>query len=73
MPTIGERIKAARIRKVMGQAELARAAGISPVTLFRIETGAHTPRPVTIRKIAAALGVDAAELALGAEEEARAA
>jgi transcriptional regulator with XRE-family HTH domain len=61
--TVGERIKAARERKVWGQAELARAVGVSPNTLYRIEAGASTPRPATIRKIAEILGVDPAELA----------
>ena len=58
----GERIKAARARKVWGQAELAREAGISPNTLYRIEVGGHEPRPATIRKIARVLGIDPAEL-----------
>lgn len=61
--TVGERIKAARERKVWGQAELARAAGLSPNTLYRIENGTHRPRPITIRKLAEALGLDPAELA----------
>lgn len=58
----GERIKTARERKVWGQAELARAAGLSPNTLYRIEVGDHAPRPATIRKIAEALGIDPADL-----------
>jgi transcriptional regulator with XRE-family HTH domain len=61
--TVGERIKAMRERKVWGQAELARKAGISPNTLYRIEAESHKPRPVTIRRIAEALSVDPAELA----------
>jgi transcriptional regulator with XRE-family HTH domain len=61
--TVGDRIKAARERKVWGQAELARAVGITPNSLYRIENGMHAPRPATIRKIAEVLGVDPAELA----------
>lgn len=61
--TVGERIKAVRESKVWGQAELARKAGISPNTLYRIENGTHQPRPITIRKLAEALGVDPARLA----------
>lgn len=63
--TPGERIKAARERKVWGQAELARMAGISPNTLYRIEAGTHTPRPVTIRRIAEVLGIEPGELVRG--------
>lgn len=59
---IGERIKRVRERKSWGQAELARQAGISPNTLYRIEKGTHPPRPVTVRKLAQALGVEPAEL-----------
>ena len=59
---IGKRIKAIRERKVWGQAELARAAGMSVNTLYRIEAGQHVPRPATIRKLAQALGVPAEEL-----------
>jgi len=59
---VGKQIRAARRRKVWGQAELARQAGITPTTLWRIEAGANEPLPVTVRKIAKALGVDPAEL-----------
>ena len=56
--TIGERIQAARERKVYARSELAKLAGLSYMGLYRIETGMRQPRPSTIRKIAAALGVD---------------
>lgn len=55
--TVGQRIRATREQMVWGQAELARAAGISPTALYMIETGQRQPRPATIRKIAQALGV----------------
>ena len=45
------------------KAELARKVGITPTSLYRIETGIHTPRPATIRKIAEVLGMDPGELA----------
>jgi transcriptional regulator with XRE-family HTH domain len=62
MSTVGERIKQARRRAVLGQAELAEKAGISVAGLWQIEHGQREPRPATIRKIAAALGVPATEL-----------
>lgn len=48
-----------------GQAELARAAGITPNALWQIEKGLRDPRPATIRKIAAVLGIEAVSLASG--------
>lgn len=59
---VGERIRAARLRASWGQAELARAAGVSPNTIWKIEAGAHTPRPATVRAVAAVLGVAVTEL-----------
>lgn len=64
---VGTRIKHWRERKVLGQAELAAKAGISVTGLSRIELGQRKPRPSTVRKIAEALGVDAAML-MGIEE-----
>ncbi|MHB1004079.1 MAG: helix-turn-helix domain-containing protein [Chloroflexota bacterium] len=60
--TIGQMIRTTRERKVLGQNELARKAGISINTLYRIEAGMHKPRPATIRKIAEALGIPPEEL-----------
>jgi transcriptional regulator with XRE-family HTH domain len=68
MSTTGERIRQAREQAVWGQAELARAAGLSPAGLWQIEHGQRQPRPATIRKIAAALGVSPADL-LGDERK----
>lgn len=62
MSETGARIKAARQRAVYGQAELARAAGITPNALWQIENGRREPRPAMIRKLAAALGIDPASL-----------
>lgn len=61
--TIGDRIRAARKRAVWGQAELARKAGISVNAMWQIENGRRQPRPATLRKIAAALGVAPSKLA----------
>ena len=70
MDGVGERLRAARMRKVWTQADLARESGIPIVTLSRIENGHHqgTPRQSTIRKLAAALEVDPAWLLLGEGE-----
>jgi transcriptional regulator with XRE-family HTH domain len=62
MDNVGARIKAARERAVYGQAELARAAGITPNGLWQIEKGLREPRPATIRKIAQALGIEPSSL-----------
>lgn len=56
---MAERIRYLRQRKVMTIAELAEKAGIPAwQTLQAIETGKQQPRPSTLRKIAAALGVE---------------
>ena len=67
METVGERLRRARLRRVWTQADLARESGIPIVTISRIENGHHggLPRQSTVRKRAAALGVDAAWLLLG--------
>lgn len=60
------RLEAARRRKVLTQEELADEAGVSPVTIHRLETGVNeNPRPATVRKLALALGVDAGWLLFG--------
>ncbi|MBV9278987.1 MAG: helix-turn-helix transcriptional regulator [Chloroflexi bacterium] len=65
--TIGKRIERARERRVLGRTELAREAGLSYEALYLIETGKRQPRRATIRKIAAALGIDPHDLLTGAE------
>jgi transcriptional regulator with XRE-family HTH domain len=68
METIGQRIVFARRRKVMSQAELARAAGVAPVTVTRLENDVNeNPRPATIRKLAEALNVSPGWLLYGDE------
>ena len=70
MSTIGERLRRARLRRVWTQDELGRRAGIPLRTISRIENDRYGVRPQqgTIRKLAAALGVDPAWLLLGEEE-----
>ena len=53
-------VKAIREQRLMSKAELARLAGVSPVTIDRIERGADC-RMETKRKILIALGFDLSE------------
>jgi transcriptional regulator with XRE-family HTH domain len=57
MKTVGQAAREARERLEMNQAEVARAAGISPVVYGRIERGQMLPAVPTLRKIATALGI----------------
>jgi transcriptional regulator with XRE-family HTH domain len=50
----------------MTQAQLAAAAGVCAQTIALLETESHSPRPATLDRISAALGVTTAEL-LGQE------
>ncbi len=51
-----------RLRKWVTQEDLAKAAGVSRVTISRLEWGDHRAKPETIKKLAKALGVDFVEL-----------
>ena len=53
-----------RVREaaLLTQAELAERVGVQRVTISRIETGATRARISTVRRIATALGVPAADL-----------
>jgi len=55
-------LKALRERALLTQSELAAKAGVSEVTINRIEADRHDPRFSTIRKLALALGVSPEEL-----------
>ena len=63
--TIGQNIQRTREERAYGQAELAREAGLSASTLWRIEHGEREPRGKTLRAIAAALGITIGELREG--------
>lgn len=52
-----ERLKIMREDNVLSQRELARLAGVTHATLWRLEHG-YAAQPRTIRKIAEALGVE---------------
>jgi len=60
---VGDRIRYLRTRRVLTLQELAAKAGMPRwQTVWEIETGKSRPRPSTLRKIAAALGVEPADL-----------
>ena len=65
--TIGENVvkvpglARCRIAAALSQRELAKSAGVSHVTIARLESG-HDAHPRTIRKLAEALGVKPADL-----------
>ncbi len=59
---IGKSVRMLRIERFMTQAELSKAAGVSPAHLGRIERNEHDPHFSTIKKIAKTLGVDPSEL-----------
>ena len=59
---IGDKLKEARTRELLTQQELAEKSGVGVNTIIRIERNQVEPRGSTIRKLAAALGVDPHEL-----------
>jgi transcriptional regulator with XRE-family HTH domain len=59
---LGEQVRRLREERFLSPSELAEKAGISRNTLYRIESGQYTAYPKTVRKIAAALGVQPTDL-----------
>ena len=58
MEPLGTRIKTLRERKGLNQSELARASGIAPATISRLESGdLRDVQTAVARRIARALGV----------------
>jgi transcriptional regulator with XRE-family HTH domain len=64
---VSELVKIRR-SKGLSQRALARVADMSPSSIYEIETGRRKPNPSTLRKLAAALGVEVVDLL---EEEER--
>jgi transcriptional regulator with XRE-family HTH domain len=60
-------MKALRQERVLSQRELARMAGLTQMTVWRLENGYRDARPGTIRKLAQVLGVEPKELVKGEE------
>jgi transcriptional regulator with XRE-family HTH domain len=52
------RLRTLRQRKALSQRELAALAGLSHLTIVRLEAGNDSPYPRTVRKLAQALGVE---------------
>lgn len=69
MDTIGKRIRHARNRLVWTQEDLAKASGLTNVTISRLENDQidGVPRQSTLKKLGAALGVEPAWLVFGGE------
>ena len=63
-----QRLKELRRLKVLTLRELEEESSVSYNTIWRLENGHRQARPSTIRKLAAALGVEASELVVSAED-----
>ncbi|MGF1472007.1 MAG: helix-turn-helix domain-containing protein [Rubrobacteraceae bacterium] len=61
MDTVGANLRRLRLEAALTQRELATQAGVSQDLITRVENG-RKPHPTTVRKLAAALGVEPAEL-----------
>ena len=57
-----QKLRELRRRRVLTLRELEEKSGVSYNTIWRIENGYREARPSTIRKLAAALGIEAEEL-----------
>ncbi len=60
-------LKGLRQERVLSQRELARMAGLTHATVWRLENGYKEAHPQTIRKLAGVLGVEPKELVKGGE------
>jgi transcriptional regulator with XRE-family HTH domain len=62
-------LRRARLDRLLTQRELAAKAGLTQATVQRIETGATKARISTVRKLAAALGVEPRQLIASQDDE----
>ena len=60
-----ERLKELRRERILSLRELEERSGVSYNTIWRIEDGRQGAHPRTVRKLAAALGVEPSELIKG--------
>lgn len=65
MNELGVRVRAARERKGMTQSDLARATGLSPGAVSRIEGGERVPGSATLGRLAQALSLEVGALLSG--------
>ena len=63
-----KKLKRLREERVFSQRELASRAGLTQMTVWRLENGFREAHPQTIRKIAGVLGVEPRELVKKGEE-----
>jgi transcriptional regulator with XRE-family HTH domain len=54
-------LKRFRLKRLLSQDKLAKMSGVSRTTIVAIENGRHIPQPLTIHKLANALGIDPSE------------
>ena len=57
-----KRLREIREERAYSQRDLAKASGVSAGTILRLEAGQRAAYPVTVRKLAQALGVTPREL-----------
>lgn len=55
-------LKKLRIKQLLSQDKLAKLSSVSRTTIVAIENNLHNPQPLTIQKLANALGVDPSEI-----------
>ena len=65
---VGDNVRELRTLSALTQEELAERAGITATALSRIERNEAEPRPSTLRKLAAALGVEPRYLIKGGHD-----
>ena len=63
MPSFADNLRRLRLEHFWSQAELARRAGLSKLTITELEAGQRAPYGQTVRRLADALGVSPHELA----------
>ena len=62
-----DKLRELRRRRVLTLRELEEESGVSYNTIWRLENGYRQARPSTIRKLAAALGVEPTDLVVTGE------
>ena len=55
-------LREARLQALLSMRQLASKAGVSPTTIYLLESGQHSPHLLTIYKISRALDVEPAEI-----------